>query len=205
MKRRTSSRESNEFEGSIRLEFWLLFYGGGRRGGVRWNVRSAFVECVLSRSSNASGMKKKRHTYRVSRPDKCRAVTFRMWRETSDNDKYTSYVFVRTRTHTVYVYLSSTSCFREENNTDIVYSRIQFLEQFPTIYTRLTKSGTFKSGIIKWTWIVVSQEVRNNLGIYLYSLITNIIGGKGGEKNVENKSVIIIASLITQWNRCVNR
>lgn len=34
-----------------------------KRGGVRWNVRSAFVECVLSRSSNASGMKKKKMSY----------------------------------------------------------------------------------------------------------------------------------------------
>lgn len=110
-----------------------------KRGGVRWNVRSAFVECVLSRSSNASGMKKK-NVIHIG----CLVETNVAWsrfecdvkRQITINTRRTClYMCLHTGTCSICVYLSSTSCFREENNTDIVYSRIQFLEQFPTIYT----------------------------------------------------------------------
>lgn len=59
-------------------------------------------------------------------------------------------------------------------------------------------------------WIVVSQKnLLLNIGIYLYSLITNVVKGreKGEEKNIENESIIVSTSLITHamkrvWKMC---
>lgn len=65
------------------------------------------------------------------------------------------------------------------------------------VYATLTKSGTFKSVELsngRELSFPRKYEIIS-LVFYLYSLVTNIVGrGEGGEKNVENESIIIVAA-----------
>ena len=77
------------------------------------------------------------------------------------------------------------------------------------VYATLTKSGTFKSVELsngRELSFPRKYEIIS-LVFYLYSLVTNVRREEGGEKNVENESIIIVAArtLITMkrvWKMC---
>lgn len=79
-KRVPENRKQIQGKRLVGILTFILGRGVHRGGGVRWRTFDQLLWNVcFSRSSDASGMKKeKRHTYRVSRRDKCRVVTFRM-------------------------------------------------------------------------------------------------------------------------------
>lgn len=64
------------------------------------------------------------------------------------------------------------------------------------VYATLTKSGTFKSVELsngRELSFPRKYEIIS-LVFYLYSLVTNVRREEGGEKNVENESIIIVAA-----------
>lgn len=113
-------------------------------------------------------------------------------------------MFARTRAqaHARYVSIFRVRLVFEKRIIPILCTRVYnswnsfLLYIYMYVYATLTKSGTFKSVELsngRELSFPRKYEIIS-LVFYLYSLVTNVRREEGGEKNVENESIIIVAA-----------